>query len=80
MEYCQRPNCGGWMKEIAIPDNGIEKICAKCSRSPDFNYERRIEQDKLKHIELDILFKAMCKRKTRAYRTQKKLITKEERI
>ena len=80
MEYCQRPHCGGWIKEIVSPDNGIEKICAKCSRSPNSNYERRIEQDKLNHIHLDVLFKAMYREKTRVYRAQKKLITKEERV
>ncbi len=43
-------------------------------------YERRIEQDKLNHIHLDVLFKAMYREKTRVYRAQKKLLIKEERV
>lgn len=79
MEYCERPNCGGWMKEIIDPENKIEKICAKCSRSANFKHEKKIEQERLRHTEFNVLFRAMCKEKIRTYRIQKKLLAKEEK-
>lgn len=32
IEYCQRPNCGGWAHEIVDSNLRIEKICSKCAR------------------------------------------------
>ena len=79
-ERCERLHCGGWMKEIVTPDNGIEKICAKCSRSPNLRYEKKIEQGKLRHTEFDMLFKSMWREKAHTYRIQKKLFTKERKV
>jgi len=73
LEHCKYPHCGGWMKQIVTPDNKIEKICAKCARSPDIRHEKKIEQSKSKHAEFDMLFRAMWRKRAYAYRNAKKL-------
>lgn len=78
LERCQRPHCGGWMKEIINPDNKIEKICSKCAWPPDLEIERDTNKGKRKFTELDQIFKAMNRQKERNRRNLIKL-QKEDR-
>ena len=58
-ERCQRAYCGGWMKEITNPENGIEKICSKCAWPPNIKVEKATKEGQEKFIEFDQMFRLM---------------------
>ncbi len=79
LERCERPYCGGWMKQIVDSDGKIEKICAKCAFPPDRRYEKKVEQERARYTEFDVIFRAMWREKACKYRNAKKLF-KEVRV